>query len=125
MAAIKPKTIDEYIDRFPDQTKKYLEQIRKIIRKTVPKAEETISYAIPTFTLNKTYLIYFSGYKNHVSIYPVPKGSETFNKQISAYRAGKGTIQFALEKTLPASLIVKTVKYLIKTNVERSKAKKK
>jgi uncharacterized protein YdhG (YjbR/CyaY superfamily) len=124
MATAKPKTIDEYIDQFPDQTQQYLEQIRKIIKKTAPKAEETISYGIAAFTLNKTYFIYFSGNKKHVSIYPAPKGSDTFNKQISAYRAGKGTIQFSPEEPLPVKLIASIVRQLMKANLERSKAKK-
>jgi len=86
---------------------KVLQHIRATIKKTAPGAKETISYAIPTFTLNKTYLLYFAGYKKHVSLYPAPSGDEAFEKELSAYRSGKGTVQFSLEKPLPLKLITK------------------
>ena len=125
MTPIKPRSIDEYIVGFPEETQLYLEQIRAAIRKAAPDAQEVISYGIPAFMMNKTYLVYFAGYKKHVSIYPVPKGDEAFQKEISAYRAGKGTLQFSLEKKLPMRLISKVVKYSIRANEERSKKKKK
>jgi len=46
--------------------KKYLEQIRKNIKEIVIHAEETIGDAIPTFKLNGKYLVYFTGFKNHI-----------------------------------------------------------
>ena len=125
MATIKPKTIDEYIHGFPEETQLYLEQIRASIKKSAPDAQEAISYGIPAFMMNKTYLVYFAGYKKHVSMYPVPKGDETFQEEISPYRAGKGTLQFTLEKKLPMRLISKVVKYSIQANKERSNKKKK
>jgi uncharacterized protein YdhG (YjbR/CyaY superfamily) len=64
MTTPKPKDIDEYISRFPPTMQETLEQIRATIKKVVPAAEETISYGIPTFNLNRTYLIYFAAYKN-------------------------------------------------------------
>ena len=124
MATIKPRSVDEYILGFPEETQLYLEQIRGAIKKAAPDAQEVISYGIPAFMMNKTYLVYFAGYKKHVSIYPVPKGDETFQKEISPFRAGKGTLQFTLEKKLPMRLITKVVKYSLQANKERSKKKK-
>jgi uncharacterized protein YdhG (YjbR/CyaY superfamily) len=124
MAAIKPKSIDKYIQGFPEETQLYLEQIRAAVKKAAPDAQEVISYGIPAFMMNKTYLVYFAGYKKHLSIYPVPKGDEAFQKEISPYQAGKGTLQFALERKLPMRLISKIVKYNLQANKDRSKKKK-
>ena len=44
-------SIDEYIAGFPAETQAILEQMRATIREAAPEAEETINYAIPTFTL--------------------------------------------------------------------------
>jgi hypothetical protein len=52
-----PKDIDEYIARFPDDVRQTLEKIRMTIRKAAPNAQETISYQIPTFTLNGNWCI--------------------------------------------------------------------
>jgi uncharacterized protein YdhG (YjbR/CyaY superfamily) len=79
--------------------------IRAALKKAAPDAQEVISYGIPAFMMNKTYLVYFAGYKKHVSMYPVPKGD-------------------TLERKLPMRLISKIVKHSIQTNNERSKKKK-
>ena len=121
----KPNNIDEYIAGFPKETQKILQQVRATIKKAAPGAEETISYAIPAFTLKGQYLIYFAGYKNHVGLYPAPRGYEEFKKELSAYKGGKGTVQFPLDKPMPLNLITKIVKFRIKENLERVKTKKK
>ena len=120
-----PGTIDEYINGFPEDVQEILEKIRAIIKKAAPKAQETISYGIPTFTLRDTYLIYFAAYKKHIAIYPVPTGDPEFNEQISAYRAGKGTLQFPLDKKIPYDLIRKLVKHSLQDNLTRAEGKKK
>ncbi|MEP7376391.1 MAG: DUF1801 domain-containing protein [Chitinophagaceae bacterium] len=123
MATKKPAGIDEYIAGFPGKTRHVLQQVRAIIKNTAPHAEETISYAIPTFTINKVYLVYFAGYKNHISLYPAPGGNAAFEKEIKPYRSGKSTVQFVLDKPLPVNLIIKIVKYRMKENLERQKAR--
>ena len=123
MARPKPKDIDEYIGWFPEETQTYLEQIRTKIQKTVPDAEEMISYAIPAYRLDNRYLIYFAGYKNHVSMYPAPKGDREYEKEVGPYRGGKGTIQFQLDKKLPMTLIGKIIKNSVKAHADRAKKK--
>lgn len=118
MANKKPVSIDEYIAGFPREAQQVLEQVRSIIKKTAPGVEETISYSMPTFTVNKKYLVYFAGYKNHVSLYPAPTGNASFEKEIKPYRSGKGTAQFPLDKPLPIALIKRIVKYRMKENLK-------
>jgi len=71
----------------------------------MPEAKEVISYQIPAFKLNGKYPIYFGGWKNNVSLYPVPAGDNAFKKAIAPYVAGKGTIKFPLGKPVPHDLI--------------------
>lgn len=120
-----PKNIDEYIDGFPKDTQNMLMQVRQTIKATVPQAEETISYGMPTFKLNGHYLIYFAGYKNHIGLYPVPANNKGFEKDFSAYKtSGKGTIQFPLDKPVPVELIKKILKYRLNENLKmKEKAK--
>ena len=54
MIKTKARNVDEYIAGFPIETQKVLKEVRNTIRKAAPGAEETISYAIPTFKLNNT-----------------------------------------------------------------------
>jgi uncharacterized protein YdhG (YjbR/CyaY superfamily) len=118
-----PKDIDEYIDQFPEDVQKVLQKIRALINEVVPNAEEKISYQIPTFTLNGSYLIYFAGFKNHVSVYPAPRGTEQFKKELAAYEGGKGTVRFPLDQPIPYGLIKRIVKFKVKENKEKAKEK--
>ena len=117
-------SIDEYIATFPEDIQKILRELRATIKAAAPEAGETISYGIPTFTLNGKYLIYFAGWKNHISIYPIPTGSDAFNKQVSKYVEGKGTLKFPIDKPLPLKLITKIVKLKVAENRKRIDKKK-
>ena len=94
------------------------------IRKAAPTAEETIKYAIPTFTLNGN-LVSFAAFKNHIGFYPAPRGEESFKKELSAYDGEKSTVRFPLDKPLPLTLIARMVKFRVKKNKLKAKAKKK
>jgi len=116
--------IDEYIDTFPENVQTILKQVRKTIKAAAPKAGEKISYGIPTFTLNGKYLIYFAGWKHHISIYPIPVGDDEFNQEIAPYVAGKGTLKFPIDKPLPLKLITKIVKLKVAESLSQTDQKK-
>lgn len=113
MAVPQPKNIEEYIKSFPAAIQRKLLEIRSIIKKSAPDGEETISYAIPTFKLNGKPLVHYAGFKNHIGFYALPTGHEAFQKEFSVYKTGKGSVQFPLDKELPADLIAKVVKFRI------------
>ncbi len=120
----KPTSIDEYIARFPKETQKVLKLIRATIRKAAPRAEETISYAIPAYKLDGKALIYFAAFTNHVSVYPAPRGKDEFRDELAKYKGVKGTVQFPLDKPVPNDLITRIVKFRAKENLEKALAKK-
>ena len=95
--------------------------MRELIRKLAPDSVESISYAIPTFSLNGKYLVYFAGFKNHIGLYPTPVGIEAFKEELLNYKKGKGSVQFPLNKPLPIALITKIVKYQIEQNEIKTK----
>lgn len=114
MTPNKPNTIDEYLAGFPQETQLILEQVRATIRKAAPDAGEKISYGIPTFTWQGTNLVHFAAFKSHIGFYPAPVGMEEFKEEISAYKTGKGSVQFPLDKPMPLDLIVRIVKFRMK-----------
>ena len=120
-----PKTnfqsIDEYIAACPPDSQDYLRQIRKLIRSLVPDAKEKISYQMAAFERNGKNLIHFAGWKKHVSLYPVPAGSDAFERQIAKYAGGKGTLKFPLDEPLPIKLIERVVKLHLEANKKKTK----
>jgi uncharacterized protein YdhG (YjbR/CyaY superfamily) len=119
-----PETIDEYIAGFPKDIQTMLKRVRATVKKAAPKATEAIKYAIPAFVLNGN-LIFFAAFKKHISVYPAPRGVESFKKELSAYEGGKGTVQFPVDKPLPLALISKIVKFRVMKNLEAAAAKSK
>lgn len=120
--ALPPKNTDEYIAAQPEDIRPALETVRQIILKAAPKSEETISYQMPAFIYHGM-LVYFAGYKHHVGFYPTPSAIEAFKKELSVYKGAKGSVQFPLDKPLPAALITKMVKFRMKENEEKEKQK--
>lgn len=118
----KPGTIDEYIAGFPSDIQLILEELREVIRKSAPEAEETINYQIPTFKLNGN-LVHFAAFKNHIGFYPAPAGIEAFKEELSAYEGAKGSVKFPIDQPLPWKLITKIVKFRVKENLEKTKTK--
>lgn len=124
MKSGKPTSIDEYIAGFPKNVQEILESVRNSIQKAAPGATETISYAIPTFTLNGKHIVHFAAFKTHIGFYATPTGHTAFEKELSKYKQGKGSVQFPLDAPMPLSLITKIAKFRLKEVKELLKAKK-
>jgi uncharacterized protein YdhG (YjbR/CyaY superfamily) len=118
----KPNNIDEYIAGFPKDTQVILEEIRATIKKAAPDAEEVISYQMPAFKYHGI-LVYFAAYKNHIGFYATATGHKEFDKELSKYKQGKGSVQFPLDKPMPLDLISSIVEYRVMENIERTEMK--
>jgi uncharacterized protein YdhG (YjbR/CyaY superfamily) len=114
------KTIDDYINLFPDEIKLKLETIRTAIKKAAPISTEVISYGMPAFKMNKV-LVYFAAGKNHIGFYPTPNPIKVFSKELEGYKTSKGAIQFPLDKKIPLGLISKITKFRVKEDLEFKK----
>ena len=117
-----PVNIDAYIASFPPDIQKILQQVRAIVRKAAPKAEEAIRYAMPAF-LQDGHLALFAAFKNHIGFFPAPTGVASFKAALAPYKTGKGSVQFPLDQPMPIELITKIVKYRIRKNAETAVAK--
>jgi uncharacterized protein YdhG (YjbR/CyaY superfamily) len=119
------KSVPDYIAAQPKAVQSVLKRLRTIIRKAVPKAEETISYKIPTYKLNGRVMIYFAGWKEHYSVYPSSGPLVTaFKKDLAPYELSKGTIRFPLSEPVPVKLIERIAKFRAKEVAARGKTKR-
>ena len=113
-------SVDQYISTFPDDVQAILQKIRQTIREVLPdEAEEVISYNIPTFKMHGKYVIYFSGWKEHISLYPIPHDPE-LREALAPFMAGKGTLKFPIDKPLTYDLIAKTATALLHASETRN-----
>jgi uncharacterized protein YdhG (YjbR/CyaY superfamily) len=114
-----PTTIDEYLAAVPEVQRGALEKLRKTIKSVAPKAEEVISYQIPTFKYNGG-LVAFAAFKNHCSFFPMNSTlTKAFSEDLKEYKTAPGTIQFTVDKPLPTQL----VKKIVRTRMAENEAK--
>ncbi len=113
------KNFDEYLESFPKETQQLLGKMRLTIRRAAPKAKESISYGMPTFTLGRN-RVYFAGYKNHIGFYP-GGAIAPFKEDLSAYKSSKGGVQFPINEPLPVGLITRIVKVRMKQGAGKKK----
>lgn len=110
-------TVDDYIAEFSGEIRERLKLMRKIIKENAPEAKESIAYGMPAYKLNKKPLVYFGGYQNHIGFYATPSGHTKFNRELSRYKQGKGSVQFPFDKPLPVDLISEMVRFRVAENL--------
>ena len=103
------KSVVSYIRGFPADVASRLKVIRNLIFQHAPEAEESISYGMPAYKLFGKPLVYFAGYTHHIGFYALPSGHKKFQKELSMYKQGKGSVQFPLAERLPLDLIEKVI----------------
>lgn len=124
MAKTDFKTVDQYIAAQPQVVQAALRQVREIVRKAIPDAEEGISYQIPVYKLGAERVLFFAGWKEHFSLYPVTSPLlEEFEEELAPYEVSKGTIRFPLARPVPAKLIGRIAKFRAKEIAAAAKAK--
>jgi uncharacterized protein YdhG (YjbR/CyaY superfamily) len=106
-----PKDVDSYIAGSGIEARPIMEELRKIIKSTVPKAEESINWGFPFYKYNST-LAHFAEYKNHIAL---GFGSDLQNKDIEilekkGYATGQKRILIKFDQKVPAEDIKRILK---------------
>lgn len=118
-----PATIDEYLAGVSDEHRAALEKLRKTIRAAAPKAEECISYQVPSFKQNGM-LVSFGAWEKHCAFYPGSKAIEMHGDDLKNFEVSKGTIRFQPNKPIPQALVRKIVKERVEENEAKRKRRK-
>jgi uncharacterized protein YdhG (YjbR/CyaY superfamily) len=112
-----PKTVDEYLAALPAAPRAALERVRKTILATVPDPTETISYQMPAVRAEGRVVVWYAGFKDHLSLFPASEGVlEAGGDAITPFLSGKGTVRFTVEHPIPTSLVRKIVRARLAEN---------
>jgi uncharacterized protein YdhG (YjbR/CyaY superfamily) len=103
--------IDAYLARLPADQRDALERLRAQIARLLPGAAESISYGLPAFALDGRAVVWFAGWKDHCSIYPL---TDTFLRahadELKGYGRTKGSLHFTAQAPLPEALVEQLVR---------------
>jgi uncharacterized protein YdhG (YjbR/CyaY superfamily) len=100
------RTVDEYIAAQPPEARARLNELRAAVRAAVPQAAEVISYGMPTYTLGER-RVHFGAAKRHCALYG--SATDLFPDELKQLKTLKGTVQFPLDRPIPADLVRKLV----------------
>jgi uncharacterized protein YdhG (YjbR/CyaY superfamily) len=103
--------IDDYLATITGDNRAALDQLRKMIRSIVPRAEECISYGMPAFRLDGRVIAGFQATAKGCSYYPFSGTTlQTLAGHLQGYGKTKSALHFRPDKPLPASLVRKLIK---------------
>jgi uncharacterized protein YdhG (YjbR/CyaY superfamily) len=112
MATTDFESVDAYIAAQAPAVQVVLKRVRRSLRSALRRAEETISYQIPTYKLEGRAVLYFAGWKQHYSLYPATDALVAkFRRELAAYDVSKGTIRFPLAGPVPEQLIARLARF--------------
>lgn len=119
----KAKDVTEYISNSNEKGHLIMEELRKIIKATVPEAEERIAWNVPNY---KYYgiLTGFAAYTKHISIGFSEGGLSTEERALfekKGYTTGKGTVQIKFDQKVPTKLIAQVLRSHAKSNEAKKK----
>ena len=114
--------VDAYLAKVPEPARGTLKKMRAMIRSAVPAdATEGLSYGIPAFRYNGA-LVGYAAFKNHCSLFPMQASLiDAMKDELTDYRTSKGTLQFPVDKPLPAALVKKIVKARVAENQQKKR----
>ena len=115
------KDVDSYIANSSRETRQILEELRKIIKTTIPNVEEKINWGFPFYKYNGTYA-HFAAYKHHIAL---GFGSDLLNKdreilEKNGYATGQKRIQIKFDQKVPAT----EIKQILKTQAKMNETKR-
>jgi uncharacterized protein YdhG (YjbR/CyaY superfamily) len=106
-----PTTVDEYLATLPDDRREAMSLLRGTIRAAAPDATEVITYKMPGFKANGTFLVSYDAFKHHYSLFPASQVVvDALGDAIRPYLAGRGTVRFPASRPIPVDLVTRIVK---------------
>lgn len=105
------ETVEEYYEAQSLENRKALQRVQKIIEKTLGECTVSLSYQIIGFRYKKKFVIYISGWNDHLSFhgFSVSLGNELIEKYPKYLKLKGRTLHFQPTPELPENLIIELI----------------
>ena len=107
-----PKTVLEYINSQPIETRTHLTEMMFILQNSDPCVKERILWSMPYYEKEEK-SISFSACKKHISFYVGAEAIEKFALELNEFVTKKNAIYFPYDRALPTKLIEDIAKWCL------------
>jgi uncharacterized protein YdhG (YjbR/CyaY superfamily) len=101
----KAKTVDAYIESMPEKRREALAKVRSVILETIPEAEESMRYNMPTYDAAGDFLAALASQKQYISLYMQSEVVSIHSDDLSHLNVGKSCIRFTKLEKLPLDVV--------------------
>ena len=117
-----PAAVDAYLAGLPEASRNVLEELRQLIRSTVPGVRERISYGTSVIFALKYDLVGFVAQPNHLSFLTMsPELARAMKSEIrQTHKVSGATIHFTPDDPLPRPLVEKILAARVKEQETRA-----
>lgn len=105
--------IDDLFKKVDPAQRSELERIRTLTKQLCPQATEVMTYGMPGFKYKDKYLLSFSGFQDHMSLFPGAEPVDLLKDKLKDHITSKGTIQFTLDTPLSDELLTEIIELCI------------
>ena len=115
--------VDAYLATLPASERQALQKLRVLIKETVPKVDERISYGTAVMFSRGLDLFGFVAQRKHLSFLTAsPKLAAAMKPEISkTHKVSGATIHFSPDDPLPVALVKKIARARVRENAARAK----
>lgn len=115
------RQVDAYIAAAPKAAQPMLRQLRRLVRSSVPRADERLSYQMPYYSYHGR-LVYFAAFSKHIGVYIMGRSKARFSAELKPYQSSKATLRFPLGSKLPLTLLRRVIVARAKENAASAPA---
>jgi uncharacterized protein YdhG (YjbR/CyaY superfamily) len=114
-----PEAVDSYLAALPEPERETLEELRQLIKASVPEVQERISYGGAVIFAVPRDLVGFAAQENHLSFFTMspPLAKAMKDKITKTHQLSGATIHFSPDHPLPKSI----VEEIIRARLEEAK----
>ena len=103
-------SVEDYLAGIPEIPRAALEDVRAVLRESVPDGVETISYGMPTVKLGGRMLLSYAAFAKHCSLFPASGDvMDALGAELEPYFAEKATLRFSPTDPIPRDLLERIV----------------
>ena len=118
----KAKTFAAYVAEAPEERRATLRKLRSLIKKTAPKAKESMSGGVPNYEFEDEMLCAFASQKQYLALYFCETDVVSkYRSKLRSPNCGKSCVRYRRFDDIPYAVIETMLKEAMKTLRGRSR----